>query len=61
MCLVVTNFGEMLFFVGYDQYRTRAKTNVKFKADLNYSAKVLETCFHSFVFFNKAFHKSNLR
>ena len=53
MCLVVTNFGKTRFFVGYDQYRTRAKTNVKFKADLNYIAKVLETCFHSFVFFNK--------
>ena len=61
MCLVVTNFGKMLFFVGYDQYRTRAKTNVIFKADLNNSAKILELRFHSFVIYNEAFHKSNLQ
>ena len=61
MCLVVTNFGEMLFFVGYDQYRTRAKTNVKFKADLNNSAKILELCFHSFVIYNEAFREIRMK
>ena len=60
MCLVVTNFGKTRFFVGYDQYRTRAKTNVKFKADLNNSAKMLETCFHSFLIYNEAFYQNDL-
>ena len=40
-----TNFVKTLFFVGYDQYPTRAKINVKFKASLNNSGNILYLSF----------------